>query len=924
MADQDEVILLKIDLDTQAMVKQIASLTTQINGLKEANKQLAKEAEKALKAGDTATYQKHTEAIVQNNVAIKNLTDQQRNNTNMLNLQQKANQAAAGSYEQLLRQQQIAAINLKNLEGTIKRNADGTIILTDAYLKQKQAVDTAKSAIIAFDQGIKDGRTNVGNYSASFTEAIEKTGLFKGQLGILRDTLNGTKQGTEALKAGVESLKQGFDSFKDFVKSTVAAKESVAGVGEAGKAAGVGIETGAAVGANGMKLLKIAIASTGIGLLVIAIGSLIAFFTQTEAGGNKLKILFAGIGQVVNGLVGLLGKLGEVFVDSLSNPKQLLEDIGNIIKDNIINRFTAFKVILDAITNFDGKALLNGIAQGVTGVENLTDKLETAGGAISKFAQEQARLAALAAANKEAEIEYQEALVKTNAAQADNKRQSDDLRRDFEDRTKSDKERLEALEKAGELDKKNLEIELKNAETRKKLAQDALTLAEQAGNATVEDRKKAAEAETDYLNKLDDVEDGVKTIRAEGTRVRLQLLKSEITATIGLLDNELKQRQLQGDQAIELQRQIAAKSRTAALQDTTLSAKEKLKVESDYQLRLAEIAKQEADMRKEINDNITDLSIAAIEDKTTKEIAAEVIAAQRKIEALQGSEEEILQQRELILLASQQKIGEIVAAADAADLLAIKNAEKQKTDAIKAASEEQIRIKEQQNKAEAELDDLKLQNATLVIHGIGDLIAQDAASRKKYGTLLKGLAVAEIAINLQRELSAISLATAAQIAYASTLGPAGVGLAATATAVGTSKKIQAIIAAALATVKVVTQKFAAGGYTSPTFKDGGHINAPRVGLIGEAGPEWVAPNWMMRDKRTAPVLANLEHIRMNGRFVPFANGGFTQSTIYNNIGTFSAEDALRMVSSIPPPVVVVQDINEAQGRVATVTERANI
>jgi TP901 family phage tail tape measure protein len=67
-------------------------------------------------------------------------------------------------------------------------------------------------------------------------------------------------------------------------------------------------------------------------------------------------------------------------------------------------------------------------------------------------------------------------------------------------------------------------------------------------------------------------------------------------------------------------------------------------------------------------------------------------------------------------------------------------------------------------------------------------------------------------------------------------------------------------------------QFAEGG---STFKNGGPVVQPRLGLIGEAGPEWVAPNWMLRDPATADVIGALEKMRRDGP-TPFYKGGLTK------------------------------------------------
>ena len=93
MANESENILLRIQLDSGETIKKVADLKIQIDSLKESNKQLAKEAKAANEAGNAASYELLTQKISGNNVAIKNLTDTQRNLNNVLNIQQKERQA---------------------------------------------------------------------------------------------------------------------------------------------------------------------------------------------------------------------------------------------------------------------------------------------------------------------------------------------------------------------------------------------------------------------------------------------------------------------------------------------------------------------------------------------------------------------------------------------------------------------------------------------------------------------------------------------------------------------------------------------------------------------------------------------------------------------------------------------------------------
>jgi hypothetical protein len=87
---------------------------------------------------------------------------------------------------------------------------------------------------------------------------------------------------------------------------------TIAGKGAGDMASGLFKTTSAAnTTSKAMKLLKVAIASTGIGLLVVGLGSLVAFFTKTQRGANIVSKAMAGIGATVNVLIDRLSTFGE-------------------------------------------------------------------------------------------------------------------------------------------------------------------------------------------------------------------------------------------------------------------------------------------------------------------------------------------------------------------------------------------------------------------------------------------------------------------------------------------------------------------------------------------------------------------------------------------------------------------------------------
>ena len=61
-----------------------------------------------------------------------------------------------------------------------------------------------------------------------------------------------------------------------------------------------------------LKFFKVALASTGVGLLVIALGSLVAWIQNTQEGISFLNDALKAIGAVIDNVVGLFTKLGSV------------------------------------------------------------------------------------------------------------------------------------------------------------------------------------------------------------------------------------------------------------------------------------------------------------------------------------------------------------------------------------------------------------------------------------------------------------------------------------------------------------------------------------------------------------------------------------------------------------------------------------
>lgn len=102
-----------------------------------------------------------------------------------------------------------------------------------------------------------------------------------------------------------------------------------------------GVYSGAVKATKGMKGLKAAIASTGIGALVIALGSLVTYFSKSEEGQKKLTVAMEAAKGVIGVFSGYLEKLGKWLVDIWNDPKAALDSLVDAIKNNFFNRLEA-------------------------------------------------------------------------------------------------------------------------------------------------------------------------------------------------------------------------------------------------------------------------------------------------------------------------------------------------------------------------------------------------------------------------------------------------------------------------------------------------------------------------------------------------------------------------------------------------------
>ena len=150
-------------------------------------------------------------------------------------------------------------------------------------------------------------------------------------------------------------------------------------------------------GVMAMKTLRGAVMATGIGALVVIIGSLITAFKSSEEGAETFNRIMGVLGSVVDNLMDVVASFGEFLIDAFSNPVQAVIDLANAVKENLLNRLVGLwssSSVASAIKQgFEGTlwCRTNGHGCGckvTLGVEDFSDKAREATQAAQDFANQ--------------------------------------------------------------------------------------------------------------------------------------------------------------------------------------------------------------------------------------------------------------------------------------------------------------------------------------------------------------------------------------------------------------------------------------------------------------------------------------------------------------------------------------------------------
>ena len=333
--------------------------------------------------------------------------------------------------------------------------------------------------------------------------------------------------------------------------------------------------------------IKAGIMSTGIGALVIAIGALASYFTNTKRGADKLSQAFTAMGAVVDVLTDRLSKVGEALTFVFSGD---FRKAGELLKGT-------FAGITDEI-NKEVKAMVE----------------------LKKRTQEL----------RDADMDFMVQKAKT-------RQEIEKARLIAEDETKSAAERLTNLKKALELEAETTEQEIALAKERMLIQQQEMALSENL----VEDEEKLARLKTEIIEKetasikmrrrvVTEVNSLEREIAAEG-KARAKEKQDEIDAENKRLEEEAKKKEERAKKEAAILLALQQENSLALIKNLEERALAELKIQEDKEIASAELLENSESVKAEILEKFARKRDEIENQFLNKQLAEDKKAANEKI-----------------------------------------------------------------------------------------------------------------------------------------------------------------------------------------------------------------------------------------------------------------------------------------------------
>jgi hypothetical protein len=624
-------------------------------------------------------------------------------------------------------------------------------------------------------------------------------------------------------------------------------------------------------------LFKIALASTGVGLLVIALGSLISYLTSTQTGIDKVNQVLTPLNVIFQKITGVVQNLGG----------NVFKGLGEMLNGNVLTGFkTIGKGAVQAGSEFK-TAFTEGIKQGGElaamniKIEETETELTKSRAELNKKYQEGKEIAQDQTLS---EVERLKAAQDAKDAQNELLAQEQgflDLKMDRMklEQTFNDTSRA-GYQDLAQLEAERIDFEAMAAKKRSSAKSLENSISKEIHAENMKRSDETVKKENENQKRLDG-------LRKEYGKAASDLEKNLADVTIALMDEGLAKKEAKLNLDLTRELELLEQKRLAILANETLTEEERQAIRDKFaaldemkrqenRIQLAELQEQEReeDLEKKLEQFDTDQEIETL--LLENALIGAVDAEMRKKEALLGIQREYAAEKLALLEASGE--GESVQALKLKNVIGQIDQDIAQNKIDEAQRAETYKIAVQQAGLDAARGFLQL--------GL-EVLGENTKARKVAAVAMKAFEIGMVINSGITEIAGYYKSNAG----IPIIGP---GLAA-------ALSIQAGIRTLAAVVRIKGTKYAEGGstgsgrvidmmmgatgsWTMPngqsakdvgSFAGGGHVGSASFGVIGEAGSEWVGPNWMMRSPKYANIFGYLEAERR--RATPFAVGGVTAS-----------------------------------------------
>lgn len=885
MAENVEKIL-DIKVNYSEAVKAIAAYQTKIDEARDAEKDLKKQ----LKDG-VISRQQYNEEMAASKAAINDYNESIRTISKTMQNQIRQEREQEGSLKSLRAQLSNLTAEYDSLS-EVDRNGDIGKNLKDQI---NDITDSLKGA----EEETQRYYRNVGNYKNAIIEAANSNLPFMQQL----NTITAAYGSLKTYLAGV---------------NTQMAVVSVTTTGWT----------------KALKLLKIAIIGTGIGALLVALGSLVSWFTKTQKGVEAANKIMGALGATINVIIDRASKLGSALV--------------NVFTGNF------------AEAAEDAKGILAGIGKEIVEETKQAWRLADALNAIEK---REVMLSMSRAANR-AEIEK--------------------LKKAADDQTLSTNERIKAAEKAAAMEKEDLKLQTELAETRlantlgftemneevrkllNQIKEGSVTADDVIGklglsDSTIDDLKEFREQfnalqelqESSYTRQTEQ-QNTLNSIRKEGADKAKEAKQVELEAVRAAEDAMLaivKDKREQGRKEIEItyNRQIEdLRIRLQTETNLTIKAKEAintqiLALEKQKDDALSKLSDEELNKELEQRERLISLQLEAVKGGTEQEY-------QLKMQQLSVQREAELADKELT---EEMKLAITEKYASMMDNLAVereRTTTERQQEQVRLRMENELMQLEQSGASEMEIlqeqaaQKLGILNSLQQMEGESEeeFLNRKLTANEEYMNAKKAIADKEVSIEqtktgaMTKLLGTMSNAMAAAGEVSEELGMAGKVLAlaeiAVSQGVAIAKAVETatrssptwinMLAAISTVVAAVTTVMTSAikSVKSAKFANGGLVTGPGTGTSDSIPAQLSNGESVMTAKATEMFSPILSSFNMMGGGVPIS----VAETSGQSLGEDMLASAVAKGVQSIRPVVSVEEIRSVNSRVEVLENLGNL